>query len=136
MGYRAVTIFNNGKLDIQVDFGEYRTEEECSDAGNYYHSLILNCEDDSLFAKRDIEMKGVSSQQVKYFVCTKELGKPLDVSIPEELEKAIDALINKDGQYMVTGEDLKEISFEEFKLLVSKNVVTFSSIAYRVEKVA
>lgn len=111
--YKAVAVLGEDVWQIDVYLGEYETKEEAERIANKDSSgfvFIMKGEQASIMARVDGVVKFFDDDDVKISEISKEkqavMGKPLDMSIADNVEKAIEALKNGDPAYKVGAEDM------------------------------
>ena len=111
--YKAVAVLGEDVLEIDVCLGEYETKEEAERIANKDSSgfvFIMKGEQASIMARVDGNVKFFGDNDVKISEISEEkqavMGKPLDMSIADNVEKAIEALKNRNPAYTIMAEDM------------------------------
>lgn len=111
--YKAIAILGEDVWQINICLGEYKTKDEAKriaykDSSDFV--FIMKGEKASVMARVDGVIKIFGDNDVKISEISKEkqamMGKPLDMSIADNVEKAIEALKSGDPAYTVEAEDM------------------------------
>lgn len=111
--YNAIAILGEDIWQIDVCLGQYESKEEAEYIANEGSSgfvFIMKGENGNIMARVDGEVKFFGDNDVRISEISEEkqavMGKPLDMSIADNVEKAIEALKSGDPAYTVEAEDM------------------------------
>lgn len=111
--YNAIAILGEDIWQIDVCLGQYESKEEAEYIANEGSSgfvFIMKGENGNIMARVDGEVKFFGDNDVRISEISEEkqkiMGKPLDMSVESNVQKAIEALENNDPAYVVKEEDM------------------------------
>lgn len=141
--YKAIAVLGEGMWQIDVILGEYEDEkyaERIAKTDSSGFVFVMKGEVPAIMARVAGVVTFFDDKDVIITEISKEkqalMGKPLDISVEGNKQKALDALINKDPAYMITEKDM--VSSEKTLLeFIAEYGLGYKPdhLAYYVEKV-